>query len=70
MQQESTSARASAIARDWFHLGRIVPLDEVHRRIDELTVSDVVRYAREHPALDLTLLTIGPESLEVPDVFS
>jgi predicted Zn-dependent peptidase len=70
MQQESTSARASSIARDWFHLGRTVPLEEVHRRIDELTVSDVLRYAREHPALDLTLLTIGPESLEVPDVVS
>lgn len=70
MQQESTGARASSITRDWFHLRRIVPLDEVHQRIDELSVADVLRYVREHPPLDLTLLTIGPEALEVPDVVS
>lgn len=70
MQQESTGSRASSIVRDWFHLRRTVPLEEVHSRIDSLTVSDVLRYVREHPALDLTLLTIGPEALEVPDVVS
>ncbi len=70
MQQESTGARASSMVRDWFHLRRTVPLDEVHRRIDSLSVNDVLRYVREHPALDLTLLTIGPEALEVPDVVS
>ncbi|MBX3440116.1 MAG: insulinase family protein [Planctomycetaceae bacterium] len=70
MQQESTASRASSITRDWFHLRRTVPLSEVHKRIDRLTVSDVLRYVREHPPLDLTLLTIGPEPLEVPDVIS
>ncbi len=70
MQQESTGSRASSMVRDWFHLRRTVPLEEVHRRIDSLTVNDVLRYVREHPALDLTLLTIGPEALEVPDVVS
>ncbi|MEZ6146831.1 MAG: pitrilysin family protein [Planctomycetaceae bacterium] len=70
MQQESTGSRASSIVRDWFHLRRTVPLEEVHRRIDSLTVGDILRYVKEHPALDLTLLTIGPKALEVPDVVS
>lgn len=70
MQQESTGARASSIIRDWFHLRRTVPLDEVHDRIDRLTVADVLRYVREHPPHDFTLLTIGPEPLEIPDVVS
>eukprot|EP00913_Durusdinium_trenchii_P010902 g10231.t1 len=34
MQQESTIARSSAIARDWYHLGRINTLDDVGRKID------------------------------------
>ncbi|MCA9112349.1 MAG: insulinase family protein, partial [Planctomycetaceae bacterium] len=63
-------SRASSIVRDWFHLRRTVPLEEVHRRIDSLTVGDILRYVKEHPALDLTLLTIGPKALEVPDVVS
>lgn len=70
MQQESTAARAASITRDWFHLRRTVPLDEVHDRIDRLTVEDVLHYVRTHPPRDLTLLTIGPEALEVPDVVS
>ena len=36
MQQESSSARSSALARDWYHLGRARTLDEVGRLVDEL----------------------------------
>lgn len=66
MQQESTIARSSAIARDWYHLGRINTLDDVEKKIDALTVDAVVDYVQQHPAGDYTILTIGPESLEVP----
>ena len=38
MQQESSSARSSSIARDWYHLGRARTLDEVGRLIDGLTL--------------------------------
>ncbi|MBL8849441.1 MAG: insulinase family protein [Planctomycetaceae bacterium] len=65
MQQESTSSRASAIARDWFHLGRVVTLDEIHERIEELTVARLLDYLNEHPAHDLTVLTMGPEPLDI-----
>jgi predicted Zn-dependent peptidase len=70
MQQESTMSRSSSIARDWWHLGRVKTLDEVSAKIDALTVDDVLAYVHEHPARDFTILTIGPEPLEIPDAVS
>ena len=67
MQQESTAARASAIARDWFHLGRVQTLDEIHGKLDRLTVTDILDYVRSHPVDDITLLAVGPEPLQLPD---
>jgi predicted Zn-dependent peptidase len=65
MQQESSSARSSSIARDWYHLGRIETLDEVRDKIDGLTVGMLLEHLAEHPAKDFTILTLGPEPLEV-----
>jgi predicted Zn-dependent peptidase len=65
MQQESSSSRASSIARDWYHLGRIETLDEVREKIEALTVDDLLKEIAEHPAKDFTILTLGPEPLEV-----
>mgnify|MGYP002622779198 FL=1 len=65
MQQESTGARAGALARDWFHLGRVVPLEEIREKIDALSAEQVGDYARAHPPRDVTLLTIGPEPLKI-----
>ena len=65
MQQESTVARSSSIARDWYHLGRVKTLSEIHDKIDALTVKTVVDFVRRCPARDFTLLTIGPEALEI-----
>lgn len=65
MQQESTIARAASLARDWFHLGRITTLEEVRSRIEALNVETVLEYIHAHPAADFTVLTIGPEPLEV-----
>ncbi len=66
MQQESTLARSSAGARDWYHLGRVTTLDEIIAKIDALNVDAVLDYVRRHPAGDFTILTIGPQPLEVP----
>ncbi|MCX7427204.1 MAG: insulinase family protein, partial [Planctomycetia bacterium] len=33
MQQESSSSRSWSIARDWYHLGRVRPMEELGRRI-------------------------------------
>ena len=66
MQQESSSARSSSLARDWYHLGRARTLDEVGRRIDELTCASINAYLAEHPPRDFTIVTLGRSALEVP----
>jgi predicted Zn-dependent peptidase len=63
MSQESTSARAGSIARDWYHLGRVVTLEEVRRKIDALTPQRVLDYVHHHPAADFTLMTMGPKAI-------
>jgi predicted Zn-dependent peptidase len=65
MQQESSSARASSIARDWYHLGRVETLDEVREKIEALTVKMLLEHIAGHPPKDFTILTLGPEPLEV-----
>lgn len=65
MQQESSSSRASSIARDWYHLGRVTTLDEVRDKIDALSVDALLEHLAAHPAKDFTILTLGPAPLEV-----
>ena len=65
MAQESAGSRAGGIARDWFHLGRVMTPDEVRSRIDAITTDQVRDYALAWPANDLTVLTVGPQPLEV-----
>ncbi len=66
MAQESTSGRSSSIARDWFQLGRITTLDEVRKKIDDLTPAGVLDYVHRFPAKDFTIVTVGPKSLDLP----
>ncbi|MEZ6065736.1 MAG: pitrilysin family protein [Planctomycetaceae bacterium] len=40
MSQESSGARASSIARDWHHLGRVQTLDEIHEKVASVTVEE------------------------------
>jgi predicted Zn-dependent peptidase len=42
MSQESTSARAASLSRDWYHLGRAVTLEEVRGKIEALTPETVL----------------------------
>jgi predicted Zn-dependent peptidase len=65
MQQESSSARSSAIARDWYHLGRVRTLDEIGRLVDALTCDSINSYLAEHPPKDFTVVTLGPKPLAV-----
>jgi predicted Zn-dependent peptidase len=64
MQQESSSARSSSLARDWYHLGRARTLDEVSGLIDALTCSSINAYLAGHPPRDFTVVTLGPAALE------
>jgi predicted Zn-dependent peptidase len=67
MQQESSSARSSAIARDWYLLGRVRTLEEVGERIDALSQHSINTYLAENPPSDFTIVTLGPRPLEIPD---
>ncbi len=67
MQGESTSARADALAGDFYHLGRLRSLEEISAAIDAVTVDDVMEYVRKYPADNLTILTIGPDKLKAPN---
>jgi predicted Zn-dependent peptidase len=65
MQQESSSARSGAVARDWYHLGRVRTLDELSAIVDGLAVERINRHLATHPPRDFTVLTLGPEALRV-----
>lgn len=67
MQQESTSARASSLASDWFYLKRVRTPEEVQASVDALTPGMVLSYLDRYPVQNLTLVTLGPEALTLPD---
>lgn len=69
MQQESSSARAGSLARDWYHLGRVTTPEEVQQKIERLTTAGVVDFVRTHPPDPYTVVTIGPAELVEPRVF-
>ncbi|MFT3880375.1 MAG: pitrilysin family protein [Gemmatales bacterium] len=64
MQEESTSARAGAIASDWYYYGRVRTLDEVQAEVNALTPERIVDFCRRHPLKDGTLVTMGPKALK------
>jgi len=65
MQQESSSSRSGAVARDWYHLQRVRTLDEVGAIVDALTCEGINAYLAQHPPDDFRVVTLGPEPLEV-----
>ena len=70
MQQESTAARAGAMARQWFHLGRVRTLAEDLQRLDELSVESIENWLANNPLEDITTVFLGRDPLEVPDAIS
>jgi predicted Zn-dependent peptidase len=66
MQQESTSARASSLARSWHCLGRVRGFDEIAREVDRLSAAGIIEYLERHPPADFTIVTLGSSPLEVP----
>jgi predicted Zn-dependent peptidase len=65
MQQESTAARASMLARHWHFLGRIRTVEEIARRVDELSPGTILDYLERRPLRELSIVTLGPQSVEV-----
>jgi predicted Zn-dependent peptidase len=68
MREESTSARAGALASDWYYLGRVRPIEEIQAAIDSLTPRRIVAHVKKYPAQDFTIVTLGPKSLRVKGV--
>ena len=66
MQQESSSARSSAIAREWYHLGRVRSLEEIGRQVDDLSSTMINEYLEQNPPQEFTFATLGPQPLELP----
>lgn len=67
MQLESSSARAGSVARDWYHLGRARTLEELGRRVDELSRESINAFLAAHPPRDFTIVTLGSNRLEMPN---
>src|SRR5690606_40513588 len=57
MQGESTSARAGALAHDWFMRGRIRTLDEIKQAIDAVTLDEVNDWHDNTPPGPFTVVT-------------
>lgn len=66
MQGESTSARAGAIAHDYFMRGRIRTLEEIKDAIDSVTVEKVNSYLKNNEPGPFTVVTVGPKALKLP----
>lgn len=66
MQQESTSSRASALAGDWYYLGRVRSPQEIEAAVNALTPDVIAGYIRRHPPNPITLMTLGPKRLRLP----
>lgn len=65
MQQESTYARAGALASDWYFLGRVRSFDEIQAAIDGLSPEGIVAHLRRCPPRDFSVVTLGPKPLEL-----
>ncbi len=60
MSLESTSSRAERVARHLQIYNRIIPVDEIARRIDSVTAEDVRRVAERLLTAPPTLAALGP----------
>ncbi|CAE7507655.1 ptrA, partial [Symbiodinium sp. CCMP2456] len=71
MQQESSSSRASSLAADWYHLGRIRTMSELEAILDGISVETINAYLSNNPPKNFRVTTIGAKRLEVnPNAYS
>ncbi len=64
MQGESTPSRAAAIAGDHYLFGRGRTLAQLEAEVEAVTLDRVNRFVADHPPKSMTLVTVGPSSLE------
>lgn len=68
MQEESSRARASGIARDQFMLGRVRSLDEISEGVSVVSVHSIREFYEANLPRDFTVVTLGPNDLNMPNV--
>jgi hypothetical protein len=54
------------MAIDWYHLGRIRPMEEVSTRINALTAESINRYLEANPPTGFHVASLGAQPLEIP----
>lgn len=65
MQNESTSARASRLAADWFYLKRVRPLEEIRQAIESLTIQSIQEFLDGPYGQNFTFVSFGPQPLQM-----
>ena len=66
MQGESTPARATAIAHDFFRIGRARTLNDLAAEIDAIGLDQLNDYLARRSLGAFTIASIGPVQLESP----
>lgn len=59
MQGESTTARASAIAQDYFRINKARSLDELSQEVDKITLDELNSYLASRNFGEFTIYTVG-----------
>ncbi|MEK6247353.1 MAG: insulinase family protein, partial [Planctomycetales bacterium] len=65
MALESSMARAGAIARDWYYLTEVRTLSQIGTLVDALTPETINAYLVQNPPGQFTVVTLGPQPLEL-----
>ena len=63
MQEESSRARAGALARDWWILGRLRTLDEITEKINAVTPDSIGEFYASCPVGAPSVVTLGAANL-------
>ena len=54
------------MAGDWYHLGRILTLEELGHILDALSCDSINAYLAANPPHEFCVCTLGEKELEVP----
>ena len=63
MQEESSRARAGALARDWWILGRVRTIDEITDAINSVTPASIAAFYESCPVGEPSVVTLGAHEL-------
>ena len=65
MQGESSGARARSLANDYYHLKNTRTLEEIENAITSVTLDQLMEYAKNNPAGNFSLSSIGPKQVSL-----